>query len=378
MTPSVEFNRRWPWVTADLQTIRNVLPGRLAGVSADSGRRFEIPLSDGSGDRLVARFHPGRAPVPAVILVPGLTGCEASRHVLQVADAWVAEGAPVVRLNLRGSPPGRSLANGHNHMDRVHDLADACLAVADLDPGIQRQGIVIVGFSLGGALALRLAQAPSRPKIVRAVVTVSAPLDLTATAEQIARPRNRFYERWLLRRLKQETEPIWRDGPAAVRAAVQGARHIRDFDDALTAKEAGFRDAANYYASCSPMNDMDGLGIPALVIHADDDPLGSAAVSRRAPTASRRRHARRRPRRLSWNGKPDALVRGCRGALPTIAPEIVPAHPCLTRASLPVRRLIATVSLQVGRCARPCPTLIGAPRSRRAAAMRRARGRDDP
>ena len=284
MTPSTEFRRRWPWVTADLQTIRNVLPGRLPGVPADSGQRFTIPLSDGSGDRLVARYHPGRAPAPAVILVPGLTGCEASRHVLQAADAWVADGAPVVRLNLRGSPPGRSLARGHYHMDRVQDLADACIAVADLDPGIRRQGIVIVGFSLGGALALRLAQAPRRPDLVKAVVAVSAPLDLTATAERIARPRNRFYERWLLGRLKRETEPLWRRAPAAVRAAVQGARHIRDFDDALTAKEAGFRDAADYYASCSPMNDIGGLGIPALIVHAADDPwVPPPSVVERAP-----------------------------------------------------------------------------------------------
>ena len=208
MTPSTEFRSRWPWVTADLQTIRNDLPGRLAGVPEDSGRGFEIPLRDGSGDRLIARYHPGPAPAPVVILVPGLTGCEASRHVLQAADAWVTDGAPVVRLNLRGSPPGRSLARGHYHMDRVHDLADACIAVGDLDPGIRCHGIVVVGFSLGGALALRLAQAPSRPDIVKAVVAVSAPLDFTATAERIARPRNRFYERWLLRRLKQETAPL--------------------------------------------------------------------------------------------------------------------------------------------------------------------------
>ena len=163
MTALPSFRRRWPWITADLQTIRNVLPGRLPGIPADSGRRIEIPLSDGSGDRLVARFHPGREPVPAVVLVPGLTGCEGSRHVLQSAGAWAAGGAPVVRLNLRGSPPGRSLAKGHYHMDRVRDLADACLAVSDLDPGIAQRGIVIVGFSLGGALALRLAQAPYLP-----------------------------------------------------------------------------------------------------------------------------------------------------------------------------------------------------------------------
>ena len=123
-----------------------------------------------------------------MVLVPGLTGCEASRYVLQSAGAWLASGAPVVRLNLRGSPPGRSVAHGHYHMDRVRDLADACLAVADLDPGIRDRGIAIVGFSLGGALALRLASAPYLPAMVKTVVAVSAPLDLAAAADRIARP----------------------------------------------------------------------------------------------------------------------------------------------------------------------------------------------
>ena len=219
-----------------------------------------------------------------MVLVPGLTGCEGSRHVLQSAGAWAAGGAPVVRLNLRGSPPGRSLAKGHYHMDRVRDLADACLAVSDLDPGIAQRGIVIVGFSLGGALALRLAQAPYLPGAVKAVVAVSAPLDLVATAERIARPRNRFYERWLLGRLRCETEPLWRDAPAPLRAAVQGARHIRDFDDAFTAKEAGYRDAADYYTTCSPVRGMGALRIPALLVHADDDPwVPPPSVVERAP-----------------------------------------------------------------------------------------------
>ena len=272
MTVPPTFRCRRPWITADLQTVRNVLPGRLPGIPAASGRRIEIPLGDGSGDRLAARFHPGREPVPTVLLVPGLTGCEGSRHVLQSAGAWQADGAPVVRLNLRGSPPGRSLARGHYHMDRVGDLADACLAVAALDSGIRDRGIVIVGFSLGGALALRLAAAPSLPGTVKAVVAVSAPLDLTASAARIARRRNRFYERWLLERLRRESEPVWRQAPAAVRSAVMKARHIRDFDDALTAREAGFRDAADYYAACSPMHGIDALRVPALVVHADDDP----------------------------------------------------------------------------------------------------------
>ena len=222
--------------------------------------------------------------MPAVVLVPGLTGCEASRHILQFAGAWLARGAPVVRLNLRGSPPGRSLARGHYHMDRVRDLADACLAVADLAPDISERGIAVVGFSLGGALALRFASAPDLPALVKTVVAVSAPLDLAAAANRIASFRNFLYERWLLTRLQLETEPVWRGAPPSLRAAVIGARHIRDFDDAFTAREAGFRNAADYYASCSPVRCIDALRVPTLLLHADDDPwVPPPSIAERPP-----------------------------------------------------------------------------------------------
>ena len=321
------FRRRWPWVTADLQTIRNFLPGRLPGVPPGSGRRFEIALDDGSGDRLTARYHPGSGSAPAVILIPGLTGCEASWHVLQSAGAFLAAGHPVIRLNLRGSPPGRSFARGHYHMDRVRDLADACLAVAALDAGIAERGIAILGFSLGGALALRLASAPYLPGTVRAVVSISAPLDLAAAADRIARPRNRLYERWLLARLREETEPVWWRTPAPVREAVARARHIRDFDDALTAREAGFRDAADYYASCSPARSLGALRVPTMIVHADDDPwVPPPSVAASPPLAIRVTRGgghvgfHGKGSRLPWYaGAAAGFIRNCAGAGPASA-----------------------------------------------------------
>ena len=120
--------------------------------------------------------------------------------------------------------------------------------------------------------------------MVKTVVAVSAPLDLAAAADRIARPRNRLYERWLLARLRQETEPVWRDSPVSVRAALARARHVRDFDDAFTAMDAGFRDAADYYASCSPIRGIDALRIPTLLLHANDDPwIPPPSITERPP-----------------------------------------------------------------------------------------------
>ena len=278
------FRPRWPWVSADLQTVRNFLPGAFAGVPADSGERMEIPLRDSSGDRIAARFHAGRMDCPAVVLVPGLTGCEGSPAVLQAAEAWLRDGASVLRLNPRGAPPGAGIAKDLHHMDRVGDLADACLALAGRVSGYRNQEIFIVGFSLGGALALRLAASCVLPASVKAIVAISAPLDFEAAADQLARPRNRLYERWLLSRLMDQSRHVWRSSTAQVRAALAEARHIRDFDDAFISRIAGFRDAREYYAACSPARSMDGIRIPALVLHADDDPwIPTPGIEARPP-----------------------------------------------------------------------------------------------
>ncbi len=267
-----EFRPRWPWVQADLQTLRNFLPGVRAGIAPESGAREEIRLRDGSGDRLAVRFHAGGRPSPAVVLLPGLTGCEASPAVLQAAEFWLKRGHPALRVNLRGSPPVTGIARSFHHMGRVADLADVCTALLDLRPELAEDGLVIMGFSLGGALALRLGASDILPDAVRAIVTVSAPLEFEATARRMSRTRNRLYERWLLSRLMAQTEFVWRRESAAVQAALRRSRHIRDFDEALTSRVAGYRDAAEYYANCSPIRETYRIRIPTLLLHADDDP----------------------------------------------------------------------------------------------------------
>ncbi len=266
------FQPRWPWISADLQTIRNFLPGAFAGIPPGTGERIEVPLRDGTGDRLVVRVHAGREPRPAMILVPGLTGCDASPAVLQAAAVWIQAGGSVLRLNLRGAPPGAGVAQSVHHMDRVSDLADACLAFGDLCPEIGRYGLCILGFSLGGAMALRLAGSGMLPATVKRIVSVSAPLDFHATANCLARRRNRLYERWLLGRMMEQSRHVWRNSPETVRSALARARHIRDFDDAFISGIAGFAGASEYYTACTPLRSVEAIRTPTLILHADDDP----------------------------------------------------------------------------------------------------------
>jgi predicted alpha/beta-fold hydrolase len=50
-------------------------------------------------------------------------------------------------------------------------------------------------------------------------------------------------------------------------------RSVRDFDDLITARFCGFRDAADYYAQSSAMRVLGAIRKPTLIVTAEDDPF---------------------------------------------------------------------------------------------------------
>jgi uncharacterized protein len=50
-------------------------------------------------------------------------------------------------------------------------------------------------------------------------------------------------------------------------------RSVRDFDDVMTARYCGFRDAADYYAQCSALKVAGKIRVPTLIVTAQDDPF---------------------------------------------------------------------------------------------------------
>ncbi len=249
--------------------MRNSLLGDAAGPAplAVAGDRLHLDMNDASGDRLAAVYRPGQPGKPLVVLVHGLTGCEASTYMLNSAAHFIGLGYPVLRLNLRGAGPSRASSRGHYHAGKTEDLQDALLA---LDPATLADGLLLVGYSLGANMLLKFLAELGREIPVRGAASVSAPIDLAATANRFMQPRNTFYHRWLLSRMKadclsgavSETE----------RAAVEACRSVYGFDDVFVAPHFGFGTADAYYAACSATAFIGRIETPTLVIHARDDP----------------------------------------------------------------------------------------------------------
>jgi hypothetical protein len=277
MSPA--FSARPPWLGPDLQTLRNTLRPPRPALERFAAERLVLPLDDGSGDRLAALLqHPAERRAPLAVVIHGLSGSEDSPYMQVTAAALLERGHPVLRLNLRGAGPSRPLCRRQYHAGRSADLRDA---LRGLDRSLTADGLLLVGYSLGGNVLLKFLAEHGTALPVRAAAAVSAPLDLAAAARRILMPRNRVYHWNLLRAMKAEALAPAAELAPSERAAITQARTIVEFDDRFVARRNGFAGAADYYARSSAERFLPAIAVPTLLVHALDDPWIPPSVYRR-------------------------------------------------------------------------------------------------
>lgn len=212
---------------------------------------------------------------PAVVLIHGVGGSDASLYVVRAASAFFEAGYHVFRLNQRGAGAGVERAASLYHAGLTDDLA---AVVHDLAADPRVESVYVVGFSGGGNVALKLAGevGANAPAVLRGVVSLAAPVDLARAAANIERkdalPYHAHVLRGLLRgaihlkkRAPQRAPYGWRD--------LLGARSLKGFDTKVTVPMHGFQSVADYYAVASAGPWLGKIHVPTLVIHAEDDPM---------------------------------------------------------------------------------------------------------
>ncbi len=264
------FRDRAPWWGGDLQTVRNRFLARRRTLPSQTVR-LEFPMSDGSGDRLAGSLETPLHPLqgsPLMLLVHGLTGCEDSPYVRETARFHLERGRRVLRLNLRGAGPSRPVADGYYHAGCASDLQDVLDQLADEEA---RDGIFAVGFSLGGNILLNLLERERPGHRLVGAATISAPIEPLQACERIMAPRNALYHRFLLTNMKRDvlTSPALSDREKRIIAA---ARSVYEFDDQWVAPRNGFADARDYYTRTAGARFVNGITVPTLMLHADNDP----------------------------------------------------------------------------------------------------------
>jgi predicted alpha/beta-fold hydrolase len=237
-----------------------------------------VRLADGDQIALeISTPHGWQPDAPTVVLLHGLCGCHRSTYMRRLAyKAW-RRGMRAVRMNLRGCGSGRGLARQLYHSGRSEDV-HAVLRLLHAD--IPDAPLTLLGFSLGGNIALKLAGElrDTAAAYLQQVIAVCPPADLAACVRLLAHPSNRLYERHFMRRLRADVIDRHRLFPDLPPAELPQELSLYAFDNLYTAPRCGFRNAEDYYARCSAAPLVPDITIPCRILFAADDPFIDATV----------------------------------------------------------------------------------------------------
>ena len=214
---------------------------------------------------LVQTQRPSSGARGELVLIHGLEGSGDAGYMRTMAKTGLDAGFAVSRFNVRTCGGTGRLANTLYHAGLTGDLRFVLNQMREEG----RTPVHLVGYSLGGNMALKLAGelGEDAPPLIASICGVSTPIDLAACARAIARRSNRVYERRFLKRMRARVVETGRFS----RKQVKPARSIWEFDDLITGPSFGFRDAAHYYETQSAQQFLEHIRVPALLIQAKDD-----------------------------------------------------------------------------------------------------------
>ena len=230
-----------------------------------------------------------------VVIVHGLEGSVESSYVKGVCEKALNIGFSVCRINLRNCGDTLHLARGLYNAGMSEDIV---AVAADLKRRFGFDKIFLSGFSLGGNIVLKAAgeqglsgagstrhadekagQAAEKSSLcsenlIDAVCAVCPPVELDQCVSTIERGENWLYEHGFLLSLKEKVRAKNRLFPGRYDVEIlPSISSLRGFDNAFTAPDAGYTDAAAYYFGASALRVVSAIDIPALVVAAVDDPL---------------------------------------------------------------------------------------------------------
>jgi len=213
---------------------------------------------------LVITQRPVKPAIGHVVLLHGLEGSGDSGYNRSMAWQALNAGFIVHRLHMRTCGGTEHLCKTLYHAGLTSDLRSFLIQLKAENHGLP---VFLIGFSLGGNVALKFAGEEGETNLIHGVCAVSTPIDLAASARRIGEPANALYEKRFLSRMKQRLIATGR----YTKADLAGCDTLWEIDDRVTAPSFGFNGAAHYYGTQSAQNFLAAIRVPTLLIQAKDD-----------------------------------------------------------------------------------------------------------
>ena len=290
------FRQRFPWIGGDLQTIRDTFCLDLN--KTHKVEKVFIPVENLLSDKSKKDYLLGFLEFPKnnklrglVVVTHGLGGSTKRFGLKRISRKLLNNGFVICKLNLRGAGSGRYLTNSNYSARCSKDIFSVVdflrnkfiKEINDCNLSNNYFPIFGIGLSLGGTIFLNACldyDCDKKKNLFDGLACISSPLELLSCSECIDKPRNLFYQKWLIRRLKRqvlESELINKDisSQKIIIEKLKKIKTIRQFDEQLTAPSWGYKSVEDYYFKASPLIQLktsyEKLPL-SLFIHAKDDP----------------------------------------------------------------------------------------------------------
>lgn len=268
-----------PWMrNPHLQTILGSIKIRFNPqyqVFRDSSRPMIV--NGGDGVRLLGYYspHPPEQSRGLITLLHGWEGSSDSTYIIRTGFFFHIRGYSVFRLNLRDHGNSHHLNPGLFHGARTEEVYNAVSTISHLSGDTP---YYIIGFSLGGNFALRIALVHSERKIenLHHVISISPPLDPYKATLAVDRSFC-LYRYYFLRKWKNSLKIKQRIFPDCYHFnSLLRKQTCLSLTEALMHYFPDFTDYRDYFMQYTLLNDtFRHLTIPVTVITSKDDPIVS-------------------------------------------------------------------------------------------------------
>ena len=266
-----------PWAffrSAHLQTVLASSRIRTPGSSPMERASRPLILETTEGVRLLAEYSPASQTPPngLVVLLHGWEGSSRSVYVRSTGRRLYEHGFDVCRLNLRDHGASHQLNRGLFFATLIAEVQDA---VNQLARRVRPLRTFLVGFSLGGNFALRVALGGGRPPIdnLRHVICISPALDparATDSIDQQPLVRRYFLRKW--RRSLRKKQSLFPNLYSFSRALE--LRSVRDMTDYLIANYSPYTNSEDYFSRYTLTGQvLKDLPVPTTILASMDDPI---------------------------------------------------------------------------------------------------------
>lgn len=254
-----------------IQSIGASLKIRAAGRNGMIQAARQMIIDGGEGVRLMG-FHSAQRNNDSrglILLLHGWEGSIDSTYMLHTGRYFFDKGYDIFRLNLRDHGESHHLNEGLFHGARIKEVAKAAEHISTFS---RRKPFYIIGFSLGGNFALRIALKPF--DTLNHVLCVSPVLDPYKTTLTI--DRGPFpYRYYFLRKWKRSLRKKERLFPQRYNfEKTYTMDTLMKITDYFVTNYSDFKSCRDYFSRYTLLDDtFSDLSLPVTIYAASDDPV---------------------------------------------------------------------------------------------------------